>query len=580
MCDTIPVDEDCYLISHHNCYLSASRLLNCWGGVKPDKYTRWRFCPTGEDGIYHIKSYDGRYLTRKWSGVVELHRKEQDEDETGWKVIKTYGFNGKPKFSFFIKNHYLLCMQTGWILANTKECNTWEQWTITTKCSEKPLKGPSGRRSAFYVCAGGLLAIGGVVAAVVIIAANDGKGGASKPQQRRVEPKQRPQKREAPAEKPQDCEEKAAPAASDKSEDDADNNADKDGTLIAIGKGALKVVEAVNEHGPKLAQAIGVGAEVIEAGKRSLGLGLGGSEYEEEYDERDFSPEEGSTIDEEERPAPGEGEASTYAPAGSLAEPKPSTRAVASTRAMAETGAPTEAPAPTIAKSRNQKKTQTKKIILVGKSGVGKSTLCSMLLQGDLYSENAREISNGATSATDCQVLTGQKWTVCDTPGLGEMYDGTTDTAIKPIVQVLQEERLAFHYIAYVIKQGRLSIKEHAEHFELFKSTFVGAEENFILIVTHCEDGEWIKENRDDIASVFGEKIPVTFCDFPFNAKNVEKGKQERLNHLSEFEDEVLSLENDAIVPWITRGAVPPVENTIERLSISSETTWASASTI
>ncbi|KAF9167547.1 hypothetical protein BGX21_000076 [Mortierella sp. AD011] len=555
MLDAIPVDEECYLISHHNCYLSASRLINCWGGVKPDKYTRWRICPTGKDGLYHIKSYDGRYLTRKWSGVVELHRKEQDEDETSWEVRKMVGLRGKTKFAFYIKGHYLLCMQTGWILANSKECDSWEQWTITTEYNEEPLNGPSGRRSAFYVCAGGFILIGGVVAATIYIATSDGKGGTSNTQKYHSEPKPK-KKIKAPAVQ-RDCEEEAAPATcSDNNENngdekaDADENAGDGGTLATIGNGIITVAKAAEEHGPQIVKAIEATAAVVEAGKKSLGIGVREeSEYEEEY---------------EEESAPDEGEASTNAPTRSLAESKPSTRA------MAETRAPTEAPAPTIAGSRPQKKSSTKKIILVGESGVGKSTLCSMLLQGDLYPQNRREISNGATSATDCQVLEGREWTVCDTPGLGETYEGTTDTAIKPIVQVLQEKQLAFHYIAYVIKQGRLSVKDHAEHFKLFKSTFKGAERNFVLIITHCEDREWIVENQEDIISIFGD-ILILFCDLPFSAKNAERGKKERLHHFSEFEHDILSLDHDAILPWISCGALPPVEETIANLSINSE---------
>ncbi|KAF9331135.1 hypothetical protein BG006_005994 [Podila minutissima] len=181
----------------------------------------------------------------------------------------------------------------------------------------------------------------------------------------------------------------------------------------------------------------------------------------------------------------------------------------------------------------------TKKIIFVGKRGAGKSSLTNMLVQGDLYAQNIREVSDSAASVTsEVTVVDGRNWTACDTVGLGEMQgkgDQSADPAMQLLVRVLEEGQRGFHYIAYVVKQERLQTKEHHELFELFKSTFQGAEENFILVVTHCPNPKWVTNNREIIIQTFGN-IPVVTCDFPFDADDLSYRRQERLDSLPKFE--------------------------------------------
>ncbi|KAF9093006.1 hypothetical protein BGX27_001685, partial [Mortierella sp. AM989] len=158
---------------------------------------------------------------------------------------------------------------------------------------------------------------------------------------------------------------------------------------------------------------------------------------------------------------------------------------------------PLEAVSKTPAKEDPSKKGSKRNIIFVGKSGTGKFTLCSMLLQGDLLSENIRQVSNGATSEDENKfhIDSREDWIVCDTPGLGELHEGAMDVAIEPIVQGMKESQIAYHHIAYVVKQGRLCAEEQGELFRIFKEMFKGSENNFILVITHCDDNEWIREN-------------------------------------------------------------------------------------
>lgn len=178
-----------------------------------------------------------------------------------------------------------------------------------------------------------------------------------------------------------------------------------------------------------------------------------------------------------------------------------------------------------------------------------------MLIQGDLYAQNIREVSDNVDSITpEVKVVDGRNWTACDTVGLAEMQgkgDQAADPAINLLVHILEEGQRGFHYIAYVIKQERLQTKEHHHLFELFKSTFEGAEDNFILVVTHCPNPKWVTNHRELITQTFGD-IPVVTCDFPFDADDLLYRRQERLNSLPEFEAQLAALPRSPIVPKLS----------------------------
>ncbi|KAG0014236.1 hypothetical protein BGZ82_001827 [Podila clonocystis] len=197
----------------------------------------------------------------------------------------------------------------------------------------------------------------------------------------------------------------------------------------------------------------------------------------------------------------------------------------------------------------------TRKIIFVGMKGTGKSSLTNMLIQGDLYAQNIREISYNVDSVTpEVKVVNGRNWTVCDTVGLGEMQGTgyqTANSAMEVLVRVLEEGQRGFHYIAYVIKQERLQYQEHHRFFELFKSTFQGAEENLILVVTHCPNPKWVTNNRELLTHIFGN-IPTVTCDFPFDADDLSYRRQMRLIDLPEFEAQLTALPRSPIVPKLS----------------------------
>ncbi|KAF9901866.1 hypothetical protein EC991_005600 [Linnemannia zychae] len=197
----------------------------------------------------------------------------------------------------------------------------------------------------------------------------------------------------------------------------------------------------------------------------------------------------------------------------------------------------------------------SQKIIVVGKTGSGKSTLCNMLVQGDLYAKNIREVSDSASAVSyDVQVVDGRRWTACDTVGLGELYGQGTrmmDPATQLLVRVLKEGVSGFHYIAFVVQKGRLSTQENVELFNQFKATFYGAERNFVLVITHCHCENWVNKNRHTINEVFGD-IPVVYCDFPFNLDEISQGRHDRVNALNDLEEQLRAIPRKPLVPALS----------------------------
>ncbi|KAF9311838.1 hypothetical protein BG003_006903 [Podila horticola] len=183
---------------------------------------------------------------------------------------------------------------------------------------------------------------------------------------------------------------------------------------------------------------------------------------------------------------------------------------------------------------------RTQKIIVVGKTGSGKSTLCNMLVQGGLYTENIREVSDSAAGVSyDVQVVGGRHWTACDTVGLGELYGqgpGMVDPAMQFLVRVLQEGEHGFHYIAFVVQKAVSPLRRTEE---------------------------WITKNRHTIYEVYGD-IPVVHCDFLFNSDTASQGHQDAVNSLNDLERQLKAIQRWPLVP--TLSMVMPADPMPERI--------------
>ncbi|KAG0318990.1 hypothetical protein BGZ99_005354 [Dissophora globulifera] len=203
--------------------------------------------------------------------------------------------------------------------------------------------------------------------------------------------------------------------------------------------------------------------------------------------------------------------------------------------------------------------TPVQSIILIGKAGSGKSSIANMLSEGDITPQSMCEVGDDAQRVTsNITTVKGRKWTVCDTVGLGDL-EGEGKKAVDPALDLLREALIrgkrGFHHIAYVVPLGKLTTTEHKNLYALFKATFAGAEENFVLLITHCPDRRWVDDNMEVIKQIFGD-IPVAWCSFPFyafrNSRRQEEDREERMKSLTGLEEQLWKLNRMATVPKLS----------------------------
>ncbi|RIB29520.1 hypothetical protein C2G38_2056475 [Gigaspora rosea] len=158
-------------------------------------------------------------------------------------------------------------------------------------------------------------------------------------------------------------------------------------------------------------------------------------------------------------------------------------------------------------------------VILVGRTGDGKSSLANMMTQGDLfYDENKFPISNKAVGETSVIGYSIDKdFEVYDTVGLCESVEGSIShkKAIKIIRTYFSKVLKPVHYICYVKKGTTKFTEEDNTTFKEFKKIFSKAESNFVIIITDSNQ-KWVDENLDIIRKCFGNYKTIA-VDFPFD---------------------------------------------------------------
>ncbi|KAF9012938.1 hypothetical protein BGZ52_006981 [Haplosporangium bisporale] len=168
-----------------------------------------------------------------------------------------------------------------------------------------------------------------------------------------------------------------------------------------------------------------------------------------------------------------------------------------------------------------------KYMVLFGIPGAGKSSIANMLTQGDLFGENTSHIANETTAGTQTIItLRGEGWAVTDTVGMAadDVDSPRVENALNQLEEYLRTNRQGFHYIAYVIRREEIPARDHKRLFQLFQSCFQDAEDNFVLIITHCRDPRWADDKRNELQEIFGN-LPIIACDFPY-AKEAPRDDQ------------------------------------------------------
>ncbi|KAF9433942.1 hypothetical protein BGZ76_008790 [Entomortierella beljakovae] len=188
----------------------------------------------------------------------------------------------------------------------------------------------------------------------------------------------------------------------------------------------------------------------------------------------------------------------------------------------------------------------TRKIILVGNQGAGKSSIGNMLTQGKLSDENTFVINPKAPSKSgEVEVHHGRNWEVCEASGFcGLDGDGAVKASERVhLIKNAQEiTKGGYHYYAYVVSARDFNEDKETRSFNFFKSVFDSCKANFVVIFTHCEDDKWVTFNSPVVNRVFGE-VQKLYCDFPFDRTKVRHDKRKRTFNRKQLESSLRSLE-------------------------------------
>ncbi|KAF9309236.1 hypothetical protein BG003_010010 [Podila horticola] len=242
-----------------------------------------------------------------------------------------------------------------------------------------------------------------------------------------------------------------------------------------------------------------------------------------------------------------------------------------------------------------------RKIVLLGDRGAGKSTLASMLTQGNL-TESTFALNTPADPAV-ASIHTGREWTAVNTFGLNDLEGRGVrgaDRAIRTLKRVLLESRGGCQYLAFVVnakgifahgdgdsdgvghcngdalalgadRVGDEEGNENQRLFKLFCKTFAGAEKRFVVVITHCEDG-WLHRHARQVAKAFGT-VPVVSFNFTYDPEDPNKNAEKRREELLRLEAQLARLSREVVVPWLAfeRGGSEAVGSTSAGVGIGGK---------